>query len=138
MVGKTHIGEGQPVRQTQPPQPQVVGKKSAREPFDAVIRKEIDKLKGVKFSAHALQRLSARKVELGAEDRARIVEAIDRAAAKGAKDSLVLVRGAALVVSVKNRTVVTVLDREELRGNVFTNIDSAIVMDGDYTEHKSG
>jgi flagellar operon protein len=87
----------------------------------------------VKFSAHALQRLDARKIQLSAGDTARIVEAIDRAASKGAKDSLVLVGGAALVVSVTNRTVVTALDREELRGNVFTNIDSAVVMDGDYT-----
>lgn len=63
-----------------------------------------------------------------------MVEAIDRAQSKGAKDSLVLVRGAALVVSVKNRTVVTVLDRDEIRGNVFTNIDSAVVMDGDEGE----
>jgi hypothetical protein len=44
------------------------------------------------------------------------------------------VRGAALVVSVTNRTIVTVLDREEMRGNVFTNIDSAVVMDGEQNE----
>ena len=110
--------------------PSTVPKKRAREPFDAVIRKEIEKLQDVKFSAHALQRLGARNIQLSADDRSRIVEAVDRAQAKGAKDSLVLVRGAALVVSVKNRTVVTVLDRDETRGNVFTNIDSAIVMDG--------
>lgn len=134
MVGRTHISDGQPIRQTQPPQSQVAGKRLAQQPFDAVIRKEIEKLKGVKFSAHALQRLDARKIQLSAGDTARIVEAIDRAASKGAKDSLVLVGGAAMVVSVKNRTVVTVLDRDELRGNVFTNIDSAIVMDGDYTK----
>ena len=135
MVDKVNAGEGQPIRRVQQPeQPPVAPKKRARESFDAVIRKEIEKLKGVKFSAHALQRLSARSIQLSADDRSRIVEAIDRAQSKGAKDSLVLVRGAALVVSVKNRTVVTVLDRDELRGNVFTNIDSAIVMDGDERE----
>jgi flagellar operon protein len=99
--------------------------------FDAVIRQEIDKWKGVKFSAHAIERLNSRNIRLSADDRAKIVEAIDRAQMKGANDSLVLVRGAALVVSVKNRTIVTALDREEMRGNVFTNIDSAVVMDGE-------
>jgi len=30
-------------------------------------------------------------------------------------------------VSVKNDTVVTVVDREQLKNNVFTNIDSAVI-----------
>jgi flagellar operon protein len=46
---------------------------------------------------------------------------------KGAQDSLVFLRDMAFIVSVKNRTVVTAIDQEHLRQNVFTNIDSAIV-----------
>jgi len=103
----------------------------AGESFDALIRKEIEGWKGVKFSAHALQRLRTRSIHLSSDDRTKIVQAINSAESKGAKDSLVLVRGAALVVSVENRTIVTVLDREEMNGNVFTNIDSAVVMDAD-------
>ena len=34
----------------------------------------------------------------------------------------------ALVVSVKNRTVVTALDKTQMKGNVFTNIDSAVII----------
>lgn len=131
MVDKINTGEGQPIKQVDSTRSPVVPERQPGEPFDAVIRREIEKLEGVRFSAHALQRLSARNIRLSDDDRERIVEAVDRAQAKGAKDSLVLVRGAALVVSVKNRTVVTVLDREETRGNVFTNIDSAVVMDGE-------
>jgi flagellar operon protein len=131
MVDKMNIGEGQPTRPVQPNKTPTVQKGHTQEPFDTVMRKEMEKLRGVRFSAHALQRLTARNIQLSAEDKAKIAEAIDRAQAKGAKDSLVLVRGTALVVSVKNRTVVTVLDRDELRGNVFTNIDSAVVMDGE-------
>jgi flagellar operon protein len=33
----------------------------------------------------------------------------------------------AMVVSVRNRTVVTVVDKEHLKQNVFTNIDSAVI-----------
>ena len=131
MVDNTNIGEGQSIRRIQPTRPQITPKEKVGEPFDAVMRKEIEKWKGVRFSAHALQRLSARNINLSTDDRSRIIEAIDRAQAKGAKDSLVLVRGAALVVSVTNRTIVTALGREEIHGNVFTNIDSAVVMDGD-------
>jgi flagellar operon protein len=135
MLDKVNIGEGQPVGQVQPSHQPVAPSKRAPESFEAVIKREIEKLKGVKFSAHALERLTARNIRLSADDVKKVVEAMNRAQAKGAKDSLVLVRGAALVVSVKNRTVVTVLDREEMRGNVFTNIDSAVVMDGD--EHEA-
>jgi hypothetical protein len=31
------------------------------------------------------------------------------------------------VVSVKNRTVITAIDGSNLKGNVFTNIDSAVI-----------
>jgi flagellar operon protein len=131
MVDKINTGEGQSIRQVQPTRPPVVPKDQVRESFDTVMRKEIEKWQGVRFSAHALQRLRTRNISLSTDDRARIIEAIDRAQSKGARDSLVLVRGAALVVSVTNRTVVTALGREEIHGNVFTNIDSAVVMDGD-------
>jgi flagellar operon protein len=53
---------------------------------------------------------------------------VDKAEAKGAKESLVLVDDVALVVSVKNRTVITAVDRQHLKENVFTNIDSAVVV----------
>jgi flagellar operon protein len=58
----------------------------------------------------------------------RLSEAVSRAAAKGSKDTLVLMNDSALIVSVKNKTVVTVMDKTALKENVFTNIDSTIVM----------
>ena len=51
-----------------------------------------------------------------------------KAAAKGAKESLVMVDNVALVVSVKNRTVITAVDQANLKDNVFTNIDSAVIV----------
>ncbi len=131
MVGKTDIGEGQPIRQVQPARSRVAPTGRGGQSFDAVIRKEIEGWSEIKFSAHALQRLRTRNIHLSADDRTRILQAITRAESKGSKDSLVLLRGTALVVSVSNRTVVTALDREEMNGNVFTNIDSAVVMDGE-------
>lgn len=131
MVGKTDIGGGQQIGPIRPAQSRVAPAERRGESFDAVIRKEIEGWKGVKFSAHALERLRTRNIHLSADDRNRILEAISRADSKGAKDSLVLVRGAALVVSIRNRTIVTALDREEMNGNVFTNIDSTVVMDGE-------
>lgn len=83
---------------------------------------------GVKFSNHAVERMMARGIKFNQEDMTRLNSAVEKAAAKGSKDSLVLMNESALIVSVKNKTVVTVMDKNALKENVFTNIDSTIVM----------
>ena len=82
----------------------------------------------VRFSAHARARLHSRGVELTDDKVQAISEAIDKAEAKGAKESLILADEAAYVVSVKNRTVITAFDRDNLRDGVFTAIDSAVIL----------
>jgi flagellar operon protein len=82
----------------------------------------------VTFSQHAQDRLKSRGINLSSDDMQKLEGAVDSVAQKGGKDSLVLVGDAALVVSVKNRTVVTALDRNAMQGNVFTNIDSAVIV----------
>ena len=47
---------------------------------------------------------------------------------RGAKDALILLRETALVVSVKNRTVITAVDEASAKENIFTNIDSAAIL----------
>lgn len=83
---------------------------------------------GVKFSNHAIERMQSRGISFNQDDISRLNDAVGRAAAKGAKDSLILMNDSALIVSVKNNTVVTVMDKTALKENVFTNIDSTIVM----------
>lgn len=83
---------------------------------------------GIKFSNHAVDRMLSRGIQFSQEDLGKLNEAIGKAAAKGSKDSLVLMNDAALIVSVKNKTVVTVMDKASMKENVFTNIDSTIVM----------
>lgn len=85
------------------------------------------KLGEVKFSSHATQRLQTRGIRLGEDQMRRLSEAVDLAAGKGAKEALILVDDVAMVVSVANRTVVTAMDRDQARANVFTNIDSAVI-----------
>jgi flagellar operon protein len=82
----------------------------------------------LKFSAHATQRLKERKIELDPATMAKVNDAIDKADSKGVQDTLILTKDAALIVNVKNRTVVTAMDRGSLTGNVFTNIDGAVLV----------
>ena len=92
--------------------------------FEEVLQQEIGRLR---FSRHAQERIESRNLALDKRDLALLEGALDRAEGKGAQDSLVLLRDMAFIVSVKNRTVVTALDGEALRDNVFTNIDSAVI-----------
>jgi flagellar operon protein len=88
-----------------------------------------DMLQGqLKVSGHAKTRLESRNIQLTQSDWDRVVGGVQRAAAKGAKESLVMLDNVALVVSVKNKTVITAVDQDNLKDNVFTNIDSAVIV----------
>ena len=82
----------------------------------------------LKLSGHAQTRLASRNIEFGQAEWDRVMSGVERAAQKGSKESLVLVDDVALVVSVKNRTVITAVDKANLKENVFTNIDSAVIV----------
>jgi len=94
--------------------------------FKDVLTEEIGN--ELKFSAHARARLEARNIKLTESQLSRLHTGVDKAASKGARESLVLVDDVALVVSIKNKTVITAVDDKNLKENVFTNIDSAVIM----------
>jgi flagellar operon protein len=98
--------------------------------FSEVLRREVATPadKGVRFSAHAQQRLAERNIRLTPDEQQRIGRAVDQAAEKGARESLVLMDRLALVVGVPDRTVITVMPSGSGRDAVFTQIDSAVVV----------
>jgi flagellar operon protein len=79
------------------------------------------------FSKHALERLQRRGISLDSQTVSRLSDGIQKAAAKGARNSVVLVDGTAFVTSVQNNTVITAVPPEHMRSQVFTNIDSAVI-----------
>jgi len=95
--------------------------------FDQLLQNRIDQGGSVKFSRHASQRMQSRGIAFSPGQLQRLETAVSQASAKGARESLVMLDDTALVVSVKNETVVTVVDQSQLRNNVFTNIDSAVI-----------
>lgn len=81
----------------------------------------------VKFSKHAVNRLSMRNIELTHDQMQRLNQGKIEAGEKGIKDSLILVDQLAFIVNVPNNTVVTAMDQTETKNNVFTNIDGAVI-----------
>ncbi len=96
--------------------------------FKEMFSRELADSRGVVFSRHARERLYSRGIEFSDEQLTRVAEALDKAEAKGSKETLILTDETALVVSVANRTVITAFDRENLREGVVTSIDSAVIL----------
>lgn len=96
--------------------------------FDSVLKQQIYKQTEVKFSKHALDRLQSRNIKLTKEDISKINDAVNKAAEKGVKEALIIMGNTALVTSIKNKTVITAATEENLKSNVFTNIDGAIII----------
>ena len=82
----------------------------------------------LKFSNHAVDRMQARGIRFSPEQMDKIQNAIGKAESKGARNTLLLTDEAAMIVSVKDKTVVTVMDKAQLKENVFTNIDSTVMV----------
>ena len=101
-------------------------KEKTQNSFDDILKEKINETSDVKFSKHAQMRLETRNIKITDIQKQRISNALDKAEKKGVKDSLVMMDDIALVVNVKNRTVITAVNSNELKENVFTNIDGAV------------
>ena len=106
----------------------ISGTSEQGESFAAALSEKLKENKGVEFSKHAIQRISERSINVGGDTLERLNKGVEIAADKGSSETLVLVDTNAFVVSVKNNKVITTVSREELQGNIFTNIDSTVIM----------
>ena len=96
--------------------------------FDSILRQKQKENEGIKFSKHAEYRLRSRNISLTPSQKDRMMEAVAKAESKGVRDTLVLMDDLAFVVNIRNRTVITAVNSSELKENVFTNIDGAVII----------
>ncbi|KGG80751.1 hypothetical protein Y919_04355 [Caloranaerobacter azorensis H53214] len=96
--------------------------------FNEILKRFEEKNNQLKFSKHAVKRMELRNIRLNKDDLRNIENAINKAENKGVKEALVLFKDKAFIISVKNRTVITTVTQEQLRENVFTNIDGAVII----------
>ncbi len=105
-----------------------VAPKEGESDFKQILFEQLANEQKIKFSSHAQSRIESRNIELNAENLSKLAEAMNKAQEKGARDSLIFMRDTAFIVNLNNRTVVTAVDDEFLTDNVFTNIDSAVIV----------
>lgn len=87
-----------------------------------------DQLKDLKISGHAAKRLKERNLEMDPLEFLKLKEAVSQLRKKGGNDSLVITGKAAYIIDIKNQTIVTAMDKENMENNVFTKIDSTMVI----------
>lgn len=96
--------------------------------FGEVLKQRIGSQQNVQFSKHAAQRVQQRGIEMTDGLMNDLNQAIQRAREKGAKDVVVIGEKGAFIVNVPNNVVVTTMSGTEMKENIFTNIDSAVLI----------
>ncbi|AZB42944.1 flagellar protein [Bacillus sp. FJAT-42376] len=81
------------------------------------------------ISKHAQARLDERNITISAEKWNKLEDSLSKAKEKGIQDALVLSNEGAFIVSVKNSTMITAMNRKEAASQIFTNINGTIILD---------
>lgn len=82
----------------------------------------------IKFSKHAIDRLNSRNISLTEDEIGRINDGVNKAKSKGVREALIMMDNKVFVASVQNKTIITAVAGEQLKDNVFTNIDGAVIV----------
>ena len=100
---------------------------SKQEDFATTLTRETERQESLRISLHAQKRLNSSQVKLTESDLERIDGAVVRATEKGSNQSLIMLDNLALVVSIKNKVVITAVDEARTTEGIFTNIDSVVI-----------
>ena len=96
--------------------------------FDAMLRQEMEKVDQLQFSKHSKERIEQRGISLTEQLMSDMNAAAGKARLKGARDVVMISQDAAFIVNVPNNMVVTAMSGEEMKDNIFTNIDGAVLL----------
>ena len=105
-----------------------VNKNKTKKDFNQVLNDIKNKNNDIKFSKHASKRRSNRNIDISNKEIERLEDAFKKANANGIKDALILMDNKAFIANIKNKTIITSVEKEALKQNVFTNIDGAVII----------
>ncbi|MCI8376673.1 MAG: flagellar biosynthesis protein [Lachnospiraceae bacterium] len=105
-----------------------IGAKQGTTGFGALLQNALEDSQKIRFSKHAAARVEQRGIEVTDSLLSDLNQAVGKAREKGAKDVVVIGRQGAFIVNVPNNVVVTTMTSQEMKQNIFTNIDSAVLL----------
>jgi len=129
MIDKTQLGVGKANSNYNTAANPVKTINSLQLSFKAVFDEQLkNESKQLQLSKHAKDRIAQRGIEIDQNLMSSLNSAADIARSKGAKDIVIIGKDAAFVVNIPNGVIVTAVSSNELKDNIFTNIDSAVLI----------
>lgn len=96
--------------------------------FEQLLQDKLQENQSLQFSKHSKERIAQRGIEVTEDLLERMNEAASSAKQKGAKDVVMIDQQAVFIVSIPNNTVITAMNGNEMKQNIFTKIDSAVLL----------
>lgn len=96
--------------------------------FETLLKEQLNRNDTLQFSKHAQERVNQRGIQITEGLLENLNNAVSKAREKGAKDVVIFDAQHAFIVNIPNNMVVTTIAGSEIKENVFTNIDSAVMI----------
>lgn len=100
----------------------------AKSSFEQLLQAKLQENESLQFSKHSKERIAQRGIEVTEDLLGRMNEAASSAKQKGAKDVVMIDQQAVFIVSIPNNTVITAMNGNEMKQNIFTKIDGAVLL----------
>lgn len=101
-------------------------KNNSEKKFNDVLAEVVNKNEGFKVSKHAASRLDI--INFNEDDMKMIEKGFKLAKEKNSKNTVMLYKDVALIASVENKTLITAVEKDRVQENIFTNIDSVVIL----------
>ena len=102
------------------------GTKNTGASFGAMLQQQLDNR--VNFSKHALARAEERGIELTPTLMHKLAGSVEKAQEKGATNIVAFDSAQAFIINIPHGRVITTMSQAEMRENIFTNIDGAVLL----------
>jgi len=94
--------------------------------FKDVLNSLVNKEESFTISKHAALRLN--EINFTEEDMKAVERGFEIAKEKNSKNSVMIYKDTALIASIENKTIITAVNKDRAKDNIFTNIDSVVIL----------
>ncbi|MCI8608457.1 MAG: flagellar biosynthesis protein [Firmicutes bacterium] len=108
------------------------GSQTGQVQFSEMFRQEMERAtenqKGIAFSKHAMIRAEERGIEVTPDLMNQLADSVEKAQSKGVTNIVAFDANQAFIINVPNGRVITTMSQSEMKDNIFTNIDGAVIL----------
>ncbi|OOM79936.1 flagellar biosynthesis protein [Clostridium sp. BL-8] len=103
-----------------------VNKTNKSNSFQSILDNVANKNEKFTVSKHAASRLN--EINFTDEDMKAVEKGFEIAKEKNSKNAVMIYKDTALIASIENKTIITAVNKERAKDNIFTNIDSVVIL----------